>query len=267
MNFLKVNNIRSLLNWGEDALNRAGVPSPKVDAEWLMCYVLDCERIDLYLGDIEVGPAEEESYKRYIEKRSARYPLQYIIGKANFMGFDFILNEDVLIPRPETESLVEEALKICHTSLRGVPPLAGRRSNLNILDLCTGSGCIAISLAKLIPEAELVATDISEPALNVARRNAELHGVTDRVTFLQGDLFDALKPLGDVKFNIIVSNPPYIKTGDLESLPPEVQYEPRLALDGGEDGGRFYNEIYSAYRDYIGEPIHLFVEKSSQAII
>ena len=178
------------------------------------------------------------------------------------MGFDFIVKPGVFIPRPETELLVEEVLKIA-ISHQPAPseaegPLA---TSLNILDLCTGSGCIAISLAKLIPNCEIVATDISETALAVARENAKLHGVEDRITFLQGDLFDALVPLGDTKFDIVVSNPPYIKTGDLNNLPSEVQYEPRLALDGGEDGERFYNRIQSFYRKYAADSSRLFLEK------
>lgn len=235
-------------------LRRAGIDSPFVDVEIMLMHILNCRRVDLYLGDREITDEQKGIFKDYLAHRAGRMPVQYITGIANFMGFDLQVKPGVFIPRPETELLVEEILTTVQGS--GV-----RVQDWKILDLCTGSGCIAISLARLIPNCEIAATDISEIALEVAEENAEVHGVRDKITFLQGDLFDALAPLADVKFDIIASNPPYIKTADIAALSPEVQTEPRIALDGGEDGMRFYNRIYDSYKKYILSPSRLFLEK------
>lgn len=159
-------------------------------------------------------------------------PVQYIMGHAEFCGLDFEVNEDVLIPRPETELLVETAAELAFSFQLSA-------FSLKILDLCTGSGNIAISLTKRVPDCKIIASDISHGALHIAAANARRHGVYDRIKFVKSDLFEAL----DNRFDIIVSNPPYIARYEFETLQKEVQREPRLALDGGEDGMDFYRKI------------------------
>ncbi|MFA5085198.1 MAG: peptide chain release factor N(5)-glutamine methyltransferase [Candidatus Omnitrophota bacterium] len=167
-------------------------------------------------------------------------PLQYIMGKEKFFGFDFIVNEDVLIPRPETEVLVERALGIINA-------VRCTQRAVRILDLCTGSGNIAISLTKNAPDCRMFASDISEKALEVARLNARLNGVSDNISFIKSDLFENVGG----EFDIIVSNPPYIARYEFETLQKEVLKEPLLALDGGADGLNFYRRIFNAACGYL----------------
>lgn len=190
-------------------------------------------------------------------------PLQYIIGKEKFYGLEFIVNEDVFIPRPETEILVNTALDIINT-VRYKPALpAGRQNAVRILDLCTGSGCIAISLMvqlsspSILSEAEgltknaadckIFASDISEKALNVAKENAAINGVSERILFIQSDLFNNIEG----KFDIIVTNPPYVARHEFGTLQKEVLKEPVMALDGGHDGLDFYRRIFSQAHRYL----------------
>ena len=174
-------------------------------------------------------------------------PLQYIAGRETFMGLDFIVNKDVLIPRPETEILVNEVFR--H---------AGH--GIKILDLCTGSGNIAISLAKMIEGAQIIATDISVSALDTARKNASIHGVDKQIEFYQGDLFQALPVDKRYKFDIIVCNPPYVKRADIDFLQEEVRCEPHHALDGGIDGLDFYRRLAEAAQDFLAPGGSLFLE-------
>lgn len=174
-------------------------------------------------------------------------PLQYIIGREKFFGLDFVVNEDVLIPRPETETLVEAAIDLTNA----IPD-----TQYAILDLCTGSGNIAISLTKSIANCRIVASDISPEALSVARENARLNGVLDRIVFKESDLFCGI----DGKFDVIVSNPPYIAQYEFETLQREVLKEPRLALDGGVDGLDFYRRIFSVAPRYLKMGGHCIVE-------
>lgn len=174
-------------------------------------------------------------------------PLQYIAGREQFMGLDFIVNKDVLIPRPETEILVNEVFR--H---------AGH--GIKILDLCTGSGNIAISLAKMIEGAQIIATDISVSALDTARKNASIHGVDKQIEFYQGDLFQALPVDKRYKFDIIVCNPPYVKRADIDFLQEEVRCEPHHALDGGIDGLDFYRRLAEAAQDFLAPGGSLFLE-------
>ncbi|MBI5123858.1 MAG: peptide chain release factor N(5)-glutamine methyltransferase [Candidatus Omnitrophica bacterium] len=160
-------------------------------------------------------------------------PLQYIIGKEKFFGLDFIVNEDVLIPRPETEVLVEAVLNIVNS-------IPNTQYPIRMLDLCTGSGCIAISLTKREPNCKIAASDISEKALEVARENARLNGLSGNISFIKSDLFDNIEG----EFDIIVSNPPYIARHEFDELQKEVLREPRIALDGGADGLDFYRRIF-----------------------
>lgn len=204
-----------------------GVTSPRLDAEVLLAHVLGMDRVGLYVNfDRPLERDEVDHYREVVARRGGRDPVAYIVGEKEFMGKLFSVSTAVLIPRPETELLVEavvEELSKCE-----VP------SPLRLLDVGTGSGVIAITLAMLLPAAEVVAVDVSADALAVAARNAERHGVQHRVRFTQSDLFAGLA--SPLTFHCIVSNPPYIPEGGLGSLAPEVRKEPRVALCGGQDG-------------------------------
>lgn len=176
-------------------------------------------------------------------------PLQYIIGKEKFFGLDFLVNEDVFIPRPETEVLVETTLEI-------VKGTRHETQDTRILDLCTGSGCIAIALTKNALNCKILASDVSDKALEIAKENAILNGVYDKGSFIKSDLFKNI----DGKFDIIVSNPPYIARAEFESIQKEVLREPRLALDGGEDGLSFYRRIFDEAPLYLKRGGYCMVE-------
>nr|MBU1327937.1 peptide chain release factor N(5)-glutamine methyltransferase [Candidatus Omnitrophota bacterium] len=206
----------------------------RVEAEMLLEYLFNCERLDLYIRDFSINKTMEELYDSLISRRLKGEPVQYITGCTEFMGLDFIVTKDVLIPRPETELLVNvirDTLSVTQTK------------NPKILDLCTGSGNIAVSLSKLMPQSEIVATDMSEAALKIAEKNAARHNLSDRVRFYKGDLFNALIFAKNPKFDIIVCNPPYIKEDELSYLQKEVKTEPEIALNGGKDGLDFYRII------------------------
>lgn len=210
----------------------AGVPDGGLDARLLLEAVCHTRAADL-LGHPErpVSPEEEALYRSLLERRAGREPLAYITGEQDFMGLSFAVTHDVLIPGPDTENLVEEAMRLITDGTR-------------ILDLCTGSGCILLSLLSYSNGSTGIGTDLSGPALEVARGNADRLGLTDRVLFLEGDLFEALKDRGEPPFELIISNPPYIRPDVIETLEPEVRcHEPRMALDGGEDGLDFYRRI------------------------
>lgn len=190
-------------------------------------------------------------------------PIQYITGNADFMGLDFVVNKDVFIPRPETELLVKEVLSAVPEPLTSFGYGAGSyhiAAKLRILDLCTGSGNIAVSLALELPGAEIIATDISGAALKIARENSILHGVEKNLTFYKGDLFKALPVEKNLKFDIIVCNPPYVRRRDIDFLQKEVRQEPCIALDGGSDGLDFYRRITGKIGDYLKPGGSLFLE-------
>lgn len=222
------------LVWAERELAQSGIDTARTDAELMLQELLHAKRSDLYLRpDIELLPGQENILAEWVKRRCARMPLQYILHKAWFMDMELYVDERVLIPRPETELLAETVLE----KSRDMPkPLA-------ILDIGTGSGAIAIALAKYIDECRIWATDISDGALEVARRNAERYGMQHKITFLQGDLFE---PVRGMKFDIIASNPPYIRESDIAELEPEVRMEPRLALSGGYDGLDYYRRLSQA---------------------
>jgi release factor glutamine methyltransferase len=203
------------------------------EAELLFSEILECERAHLYLnGSNELSGEDSALVADVLKRRISGEPLQYILGKAEFFGLKFKVNKHVLIPRPETELAVEAALRQDFI----------KKSALRILELGTGSGCVAVSLANSLPEAEIIATDISSDALAIAEENALSYGVANRIRFTQGDLFKA-PGLPALKFDIIISNPPYITSEDIDKLQTEVKFEPRIALDGGIDGLNFYRRI------------------------
>jgi len=230
----KICTVAGLLRWANDYLIRHNVPSPHIDAEYMLAHVLGCRRKDLLIyPDRVLTEPEREQFNACIERRGRREPLQYITGEVEFRGLLFKVNKDVLIPRPETELLVDEVVN--SVSKKGV----------TVLDLCTGSGCIAVSIAKELAESRVYAVDISEGAIAVAEENAGRHGVGERITFLAGDLFGAIDALNlKGKIDVIVSNPPYVSKNEMEELQPEIKdYEPASALYGGGDGLDFYRRI------------------------
>lgn len=214
-------------------LESSGIDSPRLDAEILLAHVLKWRRLSLYVDSDKILPLESIlRFNELINRRLEKIPVSYLTGAKDFMGLTFVVNENVLIPRPETEILTE----FVGEYLRG---LGGKAT---FADLGVGSGAIPISILKFVKTARAIAVDISSEALKVAKFNAEKFHVEDRIEFYCGDLF---APLEGKIFNAIVSNPPYIPTGELETLQSEVQREPRLALDGGEDGLNFYRRITS----------------------
>ncbi len=228
-----------LIQWTADYFEKMGIPNPRLDAELLLAHVLKAKRIDLYT-QFEKTVLEKHlvPFKELLQRRAKREPLQYILGETEFWGCKIEVTPDVLIPRPETELLVEWALK--EGQARGPAP-----TDPNILDIGTGTGCIAIALATHIPTARVIATDHSKPALEVAQRNIASHHLADRVALLPSDLapWKSFEAEGQ-KFDLIISNPPYIRTDQLELLQPEVRdFEPRVALNGGKDGLDFYRRI------------------------
>jgi len=219
------------------------------ETELLFTDILNCDRPSLYLDkSISLNKAQSSFVSDALKRRIQGEPIQYILGKAEFMGLEFKLTQDVLIPRPETEILVEKTIDMARN-----PEVAARR----ILDIGTGSGCIAVSLAKNLPGVEITAIDVCEKAVKIARHNASLNNV--KINFLKSDLFDN----HEIKINsyeIIVSNPPYIPAAEIEALQPEIKYEPRLALDGGIGGLDFYRRIIDRAHLYLKENGLLIME-------
>jgi len=221
--------IRQALIRAASALEAAGVPDSRMDAELILSHVCGLDRMRLLLGGAnELTQEQEQRFSSLLLSRVQRKPLQYLLGTQYFYGLPFQVDNRVLIPRQETEELCE--LGIAHLRSLGGAPRA--------LDLCTGSGAIAVTLKHQCPFADVTASDLSMDALALARINAEANGAAIR--FLQGDLF---APLKDGRFDLILSNPPYIPTQDCGSLQAEVMQEPRMALDGGADGLDFYRRI------------------------
>jgi len=225
--------IKSLISWTENYLKQKGfADSARLDTQILLAHVLKCKKIDLYVRSEEIPTeAERAAFKSLLKQRVDGTPVEYILGFGEFHLLTFEVSPAVLIPREDTSILVAEAVRILK-----------ERNGGKVVDIGTGSGCIAISLAKESKVAEITAIDISEDALAVARRNAAKHEFSERIRFLQGDMFEALPP--DEKFDLIVSNPPYIAHDEFPGLDVGVRdHEPRLALDGGEDGLKFYRRL------------------------
>lgn len=230
------------LRQGEEMLTKANVPEAKLNAWYLFSNVLTIEKSDYYLHEDDIMEDEKMTqWNILLQKRISRMPLEYIIGETEFMGLPFYVNEHVLIPRQDTECLVEEVL----------PLVEGK----DVLDLCTGSGCIGISLASLTQCRSMCLADLSAEALEVAKENAKRNHVT--VSFIQGNMFENIS----ASFDVIVSNPPYIVRAELDELMPEVrEYEPRMALDGDEDGLYFYRNIIAQSVNHLNEGGWLYFE-------
>lgn len=224
--------VRRVLEWTTGHLKKHGSETPRLEAEILLAHARKCPRIKLYTEyDEPLTDAVRAQMRELVQRRAAHEPVAYLVGHREFFSLDFDVNPAVLIPRPDTETLVLAALDLAK-------PLASP----TLLDLCTGSGCVAIALAKNLPTATVHASDISPEALAVAQKNAQKHGVLDRWVLQHGDLWSGLDE--SLRFDVIVSNPPYIRQDELPTLAVDVQkYEPTLALDGGVDGLDFVRRI------------------------
>ena len=235
--------LRELLDWGRTALALAGVPDAGLDAWYLMEYVFEMDRAHYFLREEEkADPQQEERYRDFIVQRSSRVPLQHLTHQAWFMGLEFYVDGRVLVPRQDTEILVEEAVKRLG-------------SGQKVLDMCSGSGCILLSILKFMPDCQGTGVDISEAALEVARMNGKRLNIP--AVFSKSDLFEQI----DGYYDMIVSNPPYIPTSVIGSLEDEVRrFDPALALDGGEDGLDFYRRLIGASRDYLSPGGWLLLE-------
>ena len=225
----KIWTIGALLQWTQQYFAGKGIDSPRLDAEILLAHVLHKERIYLYAHyDEPLNGEELAAYRAMVKKRADRLSVAHILGTKAFMGLDFKVSEDVLIPRPETEMLVETVV----TAAEGTAPV--------IIDIGTGSGAIVLSLLHYLPQATGTGVDISSKALAIAAENGRSLGLDDRVTWIESDLFTQVPPC---TCDWLVSNPPYLTQGDMEQLQPEVRHDPALALYGGDDGLDFYRRI------------------------
>lgn len=250
--------VRSLLKQGIGQLREANVPSFTLAAELLLLHVANRDRTWLYAHPEEILSAETTAqYFALIQRRADGEPTQHLTGKQEFWSLEFEVTPDVLIPRPETEQLIEVALdRLALRELRvgRSPHLTG--NGITLVDVGTGSGCIAIALAKELPDATVYATDISNAALAVARRNAMRLGVSERIQFLESNLLEGFSPpatsCSPLSFDLIVCNPPYVAQRDAESLPREVrEHEPEIALYGGEEGYEFYAELIAQSHEFL----------------
>jgi len=230
-------------------LERHGAATPRLDAEVLLAHVLATDRVGVYLRfDQPLGTAEVDAYRSLVRRRAAREPVAYLTGRREFWSRELAVTPDVLVPRPETELLIERALAAVPVGDRPV----------RILDLGTGSGALAVTLASERPAASVVALDVSTGAAAIARRNAQSAGVGDRVLVAVGDWAAPLAPAA--RFDLIVSNPPYVPTAALDDLAPEVRREPAIALDGGADGLAAYRCLVPAAAVLLAPAACLLVE-------
>ena len=239
--------ISDAIKKGMIELKNVNIEEPKLKARLLMQYVLNESRQYVIVNDMEqLDKAKEKQYLEEIKILKKGVPIEHITHQKEFMKLSFFVDKNVLIPRQDTEILVEEVIKI-----------AKKVNARKVLDLCTGSGAIAVSLAKYLPQAEITAIDISNDALKIAKKNAISNNVQNQITFISSDMFTNL---GEEKFDIIVSNPPYIKTNIIKNLDIQVQNEPYIALDGGKDGLDFYKKIINESYQYLKYSGYLCLE-------
>jgi release factor glutamine methyltransferase len=243
--------IGRLLDWTTNFLQQKGSESPRLDSEVLLAQALGCKRIDLYTRHTEEAPEQgRQRFRELIRQRIEGCPVAYLVGRKEFFSLEFEVNRSVLIPRPDTECVVVECLR-----------LAKDVAEPTILDIGTGTGCLAVAVAKHHKTARVTAVDINPEALAVASRNAAKHGVVERIRFLQGDLF---APISGERFDFILSNPPYIPHDDIAKLPPGVRdYEPHQALDGGADGFAVFNRLITDAPAHLKPGGYLLIEIGS----
>jgi release factor glutamine methyltransferase len=242
--------IKEVLKSSIEEINKLNIEDASMKVKMILSDILGKEKEYLLIHDNEeLSQDVLDNFYAKLNRLKDEEPIQYILNKQEFMGFEFYVDENVLIPQPDTEILVEEVVDISKK-------INNNSNELRVLDMCTGSGAIAISLSKLIENASVSASDISDGALNVAKENAIKNSVN--IEFYKSDLFNDISK--NMKFDIIVSNPPYIQTEVIKGLSKEVQAEPFIALDGGEDGLVFYREIIKNAKDYIVEDGYLALE-------
>jgi release factor glutamine methyltransferase len=247
--------VLELLRWTTDYFERNGIDSARLDAEVLLAHALESDRIRLYLDYEKPVLVEERDRFRALVRRRAgeRVPVSLLLGQREFWSMSFRVSGDVLTPRPETETLVEAALS-------KVPE---PESAIRILDIGTGSGAIALSLASELPHAEITATDLSEAALQIAAENADHLHTRERVRFLAGDLFE---PVASERFDLVVSNPPYVARDDAASLPPELSHEPEMALFAGAEGLDVIRRLVAEAGDHLSPRGWLLIELSPEQV-
>ena len=238
----------AVLDWTTSRFTEAGIAGARLEAQLLLAHVLQCSRTQLYMGfDKPLAEAELAGYRALIKRRLGGEPVAYLLGEHEFWGLPIYVDPSVLVPRPDTETVVEVA--------RGAR--TDRTAPCRVLDLCTGSGAIALALAKELSAAQIIATDVSAEAVAIAKRNVERNAFGERIEVRHGDLF---APVAGETFDLIVSNPPYIATSVLATLSAEVRKEPVLALDGGADGLAFYDRICAEAAAHLTEGGALVVE-------
>ncbi|OGS47382.1 MAG: protein-(glutamine-N5) methyltransferase, release factor-specific [Elusimicrobia bacterium RIFOXYD2_FULL_34_15] len=235
-----------LLNWGKSTLgSKYGF-----DTKVILAHCLNIKINDVYIYSGEIKPQKSKLYKKLINARKQFIPTEYLTGDTEFMGLKYFVNKNVLIPRQETEILVQEAIKL----------VKNNKKSINILDIGTGSGNIGISIAKYLKNVNIIAIDISEEAIKVAIKNAKINRIQSKIKFIKSDLFNFTANYKNAKFDLIISNPPYIKTNEINRLQKEILNEPRIALDGGKDGLKFYNSIIPESRRYLNKNGYLMLE-------
>jgi release factor glutamine methyltransferase len=250
----------------KEFLEGSGIEDADREAELIVAHCLGTERLILYKDNPPIPETVLQKIDEFVKRRSGREPLQYILGYTEFHGIKIKVGPGVLIPRPETELLAAEAIKTVKrkaSSVGGFSPHASRFTFLRILDLCTGSGCVALALANEFGDAEVYGTDASDDAVSYARENARINNIGN-ATFLRGSLFEPVMEIFTDRssaFDLITSNPPYIRHDDIKYLQPEIrEWEPAEALDGGEDGLDYYRTIIPGARDYLRERGTLILE-------
>ena len=244
--------IGRLLDWTTKFLQQKGSESPRLDSEVLLAHALGCKRIDLYARhNEEAAEQARQRFRELVRQRVEGCPVAYLVGRKEFFSLEFTVNRAVLIPRPDSECVVDECLR-----------LAKAIETPTILDIGTGSGCLAVAVAKHHKTAQVTAVDISSEALAVASENARKHGVAERIRFLQGDLFAPIS--AGERFDFILSNPPYIPHDDIAKLVPGVRdYEPHKALDGGADGFAVFNRLIAEAPPHLKPGGYLLIEIGS----
>lgn len=242
--------VKEIVAQAATELKEAGIEENQIDCWLLAEHFLGVSRQDIFIEpEKKVSEADAEKYMTGVQLRLNHVPLQHITGHQQFLDFDFLVNENVLIPRPETELLVEQV--VCYID----EEMSDKKNRIKVLDMCTGSGCIAISVDRLCEKADVTAVDISEKALETAKENNDRNN--GNVSFVKSDLFENIKE----KYDIIISNPPYIPSGDMEELMEEVRaHEPHLALDGSDDGLKFYRKICKMAREFLNADGKIFFE-------
>ena len=250
------NTIRNILKSAIEKLKKSEIEFPEINADTLLAYVISCDRTNLYTNpDDLINDSDICKYNELIHKRASHVPLQYITKRVEFMSLDFVVDEGVLIPRPETEILVEAVIKKTDNKLY-------HDRKITIIDIGTGSGNIAVSLAKNISNVMVYASDISREALSIANENVIRHDVTDKIHLLHGNVFESFSSnVKKEQVDFIVSNPPYVSKSESKNLEPElIDHEPLLALIGGEDGLFFYKQIIKDAADWIKPGGYLIIE-------